>query len=105
MNIPIPPAEPVNQLRLDVKSPLLVGLQYGFQAKLRVPSLSPTASGNFFTIEFGFDTQMLATRVAAGVTSADPVRALINAKIDYRTNIFSSNSAPEPVFNNTLTFS
>eukprot|EP00398_MALV-I-01_sp_L67-1_P000676 gene677-366_t len=104
MSVPIPPSEPVNQLRLDVKSPLLAEYTYGFKAKVMVPKLSPTASANFFTVEFGFDTDVLETRIAGGVAPALPVRALINARVDYRTSIFSPNEGTETLFNNILTF-
>ena len=104
MSIPIPPSEPVNQLRLDVKSPLYSTEQYGFKAKVTIPKLSPTASANFFTIEFGFDGTDIGPRLAGGVAPAEPVRALINARVDYRTNIFSPNPGPEIVFNNMLSF-
>jgi len=62
---------------------------YGFEAPVIIPRLEPTRSINAFIIEFGFDRADLAGRIAASVVDVDVVRALVNAQVDYMTNVES----------------
>jgi len=62
-------------------------MKYGFAAKIRVPLVPPTGSGNQFTIEFGYNEMDHIERLEAGVMSAPLVRKIINGYIDYTTGI------------------
>eukprot|EP00933_Yihiella_yeosuensis_P016417 TRINITY_DN1403_c1_g1_i1.p1 TRINITY_DN1403_c1_g1~~TRINITY_DN1403_c1_g1_i1.p1 ORF type:complete len:1672 (+),score=277.91 TRINITY_DN1403_c1_g1_i1:210-5018(+) len=62
---------------------------YGFQAYVMVPKRSPTDAPNVFTVEFGYDGTTLATRYAASSVPCALVMSLVNAQIDYITNVES----------------
>lgn len=83
-----PISEPLNQLTIDyMQSTWIPGIKYGFVAKIRVPMLPPTASANFFSIEFGYSESEHSGRLEAGVVQAPLVRRVINGKVDYTTSI------------------
>jgi len=65
---------------------------YGFEAPVHIPLLEPTHSANAFIIEFGFDRTDFAGRIAASVVDVDVVRALVNADVDYTTNVESEDN-------------
>eukprot|EP00397_Hematodinium_sp_SG-2012_P000096 GEMP01000096.1.p1 GENE.GEMP01000096.1~~GEMP01000096.1.p1 ORF type:complete len:3237 (+),score=651.26 GEMP01000096.1:50-9760(+) len=86
-----PIVEPLNELRIDyMNNYWLPDVVYGFSTKIRVPELSPTASQNHFTIEFGYDQSRLENRPVAGTTSVLRARKLVNARVDYTSNIVSA---------------
>jgi len=60
---------------------------YGFEAYIRVPNRSPTASVNEFIVEFGYTEGAIEGRFAAGTVPVKQVRSLVNAAVDYSTNV------------------
>ncbi|CAJ1337836.1 unnamed protein product, partial [Effrenium voratum] len=65
------------------------GVIYGFACKIRIPMVPPTGSANQFTIEFGYNEDLLANRLEAGTTEAPVVQRLINGAITYTTSIMN----------------
>ncbi|CAE8736426.1 unnamed protein product, partial [Polarella glacialis] len=83
------PIRSANVLLWNTESQYFPNETYGFEAFIRVPDRTPTASLNEFLFEFGYDGDSLATRYAASSVPAIPVRALINARLEYTTNVES----------------
>ncbi|CAD7959916.1 unnamed protein product [Amoebophrya sp. A25] len=65
---------------------------YGFICNAQVPKYGPTMSPAFFFIEFGYDGASTAQRPFAGVVSFVGVSSLVNAVVDYSTNVAGKES-------------
>jgi hypothetical protein len=65
----------------------VVGKVYGFSAPVRVPERSPASSSNAFFVELGYDQTNPLFRYLGGVVPANIVRALLNAEVDYSSNV------------------
>jgi hypothetical protein len=88
-----PVSEPLNRLTIDyMQAPWIPGVKYGFTAKIRVPALSPTSAGNFFSIEFGYLGDVETERLEAGVVQAPLVRRIINGRVGFTTSIVGMDS-------------
>ncbi|CAJ1401260.1 unnamed protein product, partial [Effrenium voratum] len=85
-----PNSEPKNVLTMDyMQLAWTPGVIYGFACKIRIPMVPPTGSANQFTIEFGYNEDLLANRLEAGTTEAPVVQRLINGAITYTTSIMN----------------
>lgn len=85
-----PNSEPKNVLTMDyMQLPWTPGVIYGFACKIRIPMVPPTGSANQFTIEFGYNEDLLANRLEAGTAAAPVVQRLINGAITYTTSIMN----------------
>jgi len=61
---------------------------YGLSAGARVPDATPRSSVNAFYVEFGYSSGDASQRLAGASCEAPPVRALVNALVDYQmTNL------------------
>jgi len=72
------------------KATYLAKHTYGFFTKIRVPNYTPTQASNTFFVEFGYDETDWSKRAAAARIAASPVRALVNAVVEYKTNLQTS---------------
>merc|ERR1719420_965140 len=61
--------------------------EYGFKAWVRIPDRPPPNSLNVFFFEFGYTSSILFDRRAALVMRAPKVKSLLNAAVDYETNV------------------
>ncbi|CAE7865160.1 MGLL [Symbiodinium necroappetens] len=85
-----PNSEPKNVLTMDyMQLPWTPGVIYGFACKIRIPMVPPTGSANQFTIEFGYNEDLLTNRLEAGTAAAPVVQRLINGAITYTTSIMN----------------
>lgn len=60
---------------------------YGFRVAIQVPEYGPTMSLNGFVVEFGYDGTTKEKRPYGGVVPFQGVSSLVNAFIDYSTNV------------------
>jgi hypothetical protein len=60
---------------------------YSFDAAIRVPDVSPSSTVNDFIFEFGYNATTEQGRASAASVAAPPVRALLNAALDYESNL------------------
>eukprot|EP00392_Amoebophrya_sp_AT5.2_P009519 g9547.t1 len=65
---------------------------YGFFCNVLVPKYGPTMSPAHFYVEFGYDGTTLATRPFGGVVPFVGVSSLVNAVVDYSTNVAGKES-------------
>lgn len=85
-----PIAEPRNRLTIDyMQAAWNPGVIYGFLCKIQVPPLGPTASGNIFTIEFGYNELLDADRIEGGVFHAPLPQRIIYGEVTYTSNIMA----------------
>jgi hypothetical protein len=61
--------------------------EFGFQAMVRIPDRPPPASMNVFFFEFGYTSHILLNRRTALVIEAPKVKSLLNADVEYETNV------------------
>lgn len=87
-----PIAEPRNRLAIDyMQASWTPGVVYGFLCKIQVPPLGPTASGNIFAIEFGYNELYHAERMEGGTVAAPLPQRIINGEVSYTSNIKAVN--------------
>eukprot|EP00746_Dinoflagellata_sp_MGD_P164941 gnl/MRDRNA2_/MRDRNA2_93924_c0_seq1.p1 gnl/MRDRNA2_/MRDRNA2_93924_c0~~gnl/MRDRNA2_/MRDRNA2_93924_c0_seq1.p1 ORF type:complete len:3212 (+),score=535.85 gnl/MRDRNA2_/MRDRNA2_93924_c0_seq1:111-9746(+) len=65
----------------------VVGRVYGFSGLVRVPDRSPASSSNAFFVELGYDQINSLFRHVGGVVEAKLVKTLLNAEVDYSSNV------------------
>lgn len=62
---------------------------YGFIAKIRVPDFGPVTSSDNFFVEFGYNKDVIESRLMAKAFPAPIISAVTNAAISYASNLQS----------------